>query len=225
MWSEMMKRAVALLSAVVIQTYPSPFPRPDVTKILENDKVIVWDGRWTAGRVSTMHQHKLDLVGVVLKGGRIRHTFPDGSTRDGALSSPGDVVFQKKGVIHTEEPLVDGAWTIGIELKDVPATAQAARTPQHATVQTAGDRSVLDNDRVAVWDHRWATKPRASAEYHDRDRLLVVLEGGDVRGTGHDGSATVSRLTVGQVIFETRGSSSREEAIAGSPRAVVVELK
>src|SRR6516164_9301645 len=37
--------------------YPLAFPREGVKKILENDRVIIWDYTWTIGKPTVMHFH------------------------------------------------------------------------------------------------------------------------------------------------------------------------
>jgi hypothetical protein len=47
---------------------PPAFPRPGVKKILENERVIVWDCTWTPGVATPMHFHdKLHGIPVTLK--------------------------------------------------------------------------------------------------------------------------------------------------------------
>ncbi len=44
--------------------YPLAFPRPGSKKILENDRVIVWDYTWTPDVATPMHFHDKDVVVV-----------------------------------------------------------------------------------------------------------------------------------------------------------------
>ena len=58
--------------------YPLAFPRPGVTKIVENDRVIVWDYTWTPDVPTPMHFHDKDVVVVFLEDGDLKSTTPDG---------------------------------------------------------------------------------------------------------------------------------------------------
>jgi hypothetical protein len=60
--------------------YPLAFPRPGVKKLLENDRVIVWDCTWTLDLATPMHFHDKDVVALFLEGGDLQSTTPDGQT-------------------------------------------------------------------------------------------------------------------------------------------------
>jgi hypothetical protein len=44
--------------------YPLAFPRLNATKLLENDKVVVWDNVWHPGKPTPMHFHDKDALVV-----------------------------------------------------------------------------------------------------------------------------------------------------------------
>lgn len=58
--------------------YPNAFPRPGSKKVLENDRVIVWDYTWTPGVATPMHFHDKDVVVTYLKDGSLKSTTPAG---------------------------------------------------------------------------------------------------------------------------------------------------
>jgi hypothetical protein len=58
--------------------YPLAFPRPGVKKVLENERVIVWDCSWTSGVVVPMHFHDKDVVALFLDDGDLKLTTLDG---------------------------------------------------------------------------------------------------------------------------------------------------
>ena len=66
-----------------------------------------------AGERVPMHSHPRSVV-YVLKGGRVRYTFPDGSTRD-ALLKTGDTLLRPP-VTHSDEA-IDALESILIEMK------------------------------------------------------------------------------------------------------------
>jgi hypothetical protein len=81
--------------------YPLAFPRPGVKKLLENERVIVWDYTWTPGVATPMHFHDKDVVVIFLEDGDLKSTTPDGQDVVTAYTSP-TVRFNARGRIHTE---------------------------------------------------------------------------------------------------------------------------
>jgi hypothetical protein len=81
--------------------YPLAFPRPGSKKILENDRVIVWDYTWTPGVATPMHFHDKDVVVVFLEDGDLSSTTPDGKVVVNSFT-PGAVRFNPRGRTHTE---------------------------------------------------------------------------------------------------------------------------
>jgi hypothetical protein len=78
--------------------YPLAFPRPGAKKILENEKVIVWDNTWVAG---PMHFHAKDTIAVFLEDGDVKSTSLDGTV----VVSPhtaGTASFNRANRTHTE---------------------------------------------------------------------------------------------------------------------------
>lgn len=58
--------------------YPLGFPRPGAKKLLENDRVIVWDYTWEPGVATPMHFHDKDVVVWFLEDGDLKSTTSDG---------------------------------------------------------------------------------------------------------------------------------------------------
>jgi hypothetical protein len=81
--------------------YPLVFPRPHSKKLLENDRVIVWDTVWPPGEVTPMHFHDKDAVAVFESNGVLQSTTPDGKKI--ALDVKfGDVKFSRRDRTHSE---------------------------------------------------------------------------------------------------------------------------
>jgi hypothetical protein len=59
---------------------PLAFPRPGTTKLIDNDRVFVWDSRWQPGVPTAMHFHDKDVVVSYLEDGDLTSIAPDGST-------------------------------------------------------------------------------------------------------------------------------------------------
>jgi len=96
--------------------YPNAFPRPGVKKVLENDRVIVWDYTWTPAKPTPMHFHDKDVVVVYVENGELRSTTPDGKSDANAISF-GLVRFNRRDRTHSEELTKGSARAIIIELK------------------------------------------------------------------------------------------------------------
>ena len=96
--------------------FPNAYPREDARKLLENDRVVVWEYTWTTGVPSPMHFHDKDAVIVIIGAGELRATSPDGTSRGGSRSF-GDVVFSPRNNTHVEELVTGSAKSIVIELK------------------------------------------------------------------------------------------------------------
>lgn len=223
-----MKLALAAVVAVVaVQTYPVPFPREGTTKLLENDRVTVWRLDWEQKKPTAMHEHTMDLVAVVLEGGRVTS-----KTRDDAVAmrdlKTGDALFQPRGMIHIEE-LVEPATarSISIELRnDTPAApARGADASAAEAFPREGARLVVDNARVAVWEYQWLADRPVGLHVHSRDTVLVPVTAGEVRVDFENGETRITRLVPGEVMYFSGAGAHREQAISGSPRAILVELK
>lgn len=95
---------------------PPGFPREGARKVLENDKVRVWNYAWAMGKPTPMHFHNTEVVVTYLGNGDIAATTPDGKK---AIThhNPGDIVFNAANRSHSEE-LVKGEMSgIMLELK------------------------------------------------------------------------------------------------------------
>ena len=113
---------IGLCSLVLgAQTYPPAFPRAGATKLLENERVVVWDVTWPKGQATPLHRHIHDMTGVYIAPGNRMITAEDGSKRP-VTTAAGGIVWQLKGVTHIEEGTSDEPLrAIMIELKqDAP---------------------------------------------------------------------------------------------------------
>jgi hypothetical protein len=71
---------------------PGQFPRAEATKLLETDRVIVWDNKYRLGR-GEEHAHYHQVVGVWIEAG----------TLNGSPRTVGPVNFRAPGPPHQEE--------------------------------------------------------------------------------------------------------------------------
>ena len=86
--------------------YPNAFPRPGSRKILENERVIIWDYTWTTGQLTLVHFHDKDALVVYLRNGALKSTTPDGKSVVNPLTV-GKTTFNARDRVHTET-LVEG---------------------------------------------------------------------------------------------------------------------
>jgi hypothetical protein len=96
--------------------YPLAFPRPGSTKILENERVIVWDYTWTLDVATPMHFHDKDALVVYLGDADMRSTTPDGKATVTPQTS-GMVKFNLRDRTHTETLIRGSQHAIITELK------------------------------------------------------------------------------------------------------------
>jgi hypothetical protein len=96
--------------------YPLAFPRPHVKKLLENDKVIVWDYVWRPRVPTPMHFHDKDALVVYEATGALQSTTPDGKKTVNEYKF-GDIRFNKRDRTHTELLLRGHAHAVITELK------------------------------------------------------------------------------------------------------------
>jgi quercetin dioxygenase-like cupin family protein len=96
--------------------YPLAFPRPGVKKLVDNNRVFVWDYTWTPGKPTPMHFHDKDVVVVYLADGQLKSTTPDGKSEINTISF-GLTRFNAPNRTHTEELIKGSARAIIVELK------------------------------------------------------------------------------------------------------------
>jgi hypothetical protein len=96
--------------------YPLAFPRPYAKKLLENDRVIVWDYVWHPGKSTPMHYHDKDALVVFESNGAVQSTTPDGQTTVARFKS-GDIRFNGRDRAHRELLVSGHAHAVIVELK------------------------------------------------------------------------------------------------------------
>ena len=86
--------------------WPPLFPRAGATKVLETDRIIVWDQVYTADEI--VHRHIRDILVFAVEDGPIRVSTPDGVQAAGA-EQVGEVLPEHGGL-----PRVIGYFKAGI---------------------------------------------------------------------------------------------------------------
>lgn len=95
---------------------PSAFPRPGSRKVLENDRVRVWNYAWTPGKPTAMHFHDTEVVVIYLGDGDVASTTPEGKTTV-THRNPGNIAFNSANRSHSEEVIKGAQSAIMLELK------------------------------------------------------------------------------------------------------------
>ena len=207
--------------AVRPETYPTPYPRLNATAVLQNARVNAWEVYWPKGQPTPMHEHTIDQLSITLRGGSVRVTTPQGKVTDGH-SDLGMVVFTKHGTIHQEEGTSDiPQHKIMLEIKpSEPSLHSVAGFPPEGAAKS------LDNDRLTAWDYSWKPGVKVAMHLEDFDSVTVFIVGGAIRSTDSHGVSKTDERKVGDVVYAASGSEVlTEEATAGSPRAIIVQLK
>jgi hypothetical protein len=95
---------------------PLAFPRPHARKLLENERIIIWDYAWRPGKPTPTHFHDKDAIAVYQGGGSIRSTTLDGKSEVRALNR-GDVLFNRRDRSHSELYVSGSPHAVIVELK------------------------------------------------------------------------------------------------------------
>ena len=196
-------RFLAIFAALVLQaqTLPQPFDREGANKVLENDRVIVWDVSWLP-RAYPTHRHVYDYAGVYYTSGDRVVVSPEG-VRSPTHSSAWDTFFYRRGVTHSEEGAsAEPLRAVMLELKE-PAPVGAA-----ATASTGLGKKVRESERLVIWVDIAAQGTQPPAHRHEMDAVAVAFTGLKPR-----------------ITFVPRGTVDHGEETAGADRAYFFELK
>ena len=211
--------------AAQTQDLPPPFPRTNATKLMETDRINVWDIVWPKDQPTALHRHIYDQVGTYYaRGGRLI-TATDGTERRG-MTEVGSLSTTRKGTTHVEEGTTDPPLrAVFIELKkDAPAGTPPASVGEPAFPRE-GAKQVLDTDRVAAWDYAWSAGNHALRYRAPLETVIVWLGEGKLRVTAANGSATAVDVKSGTMRYLARGSEETLEITSGSPRTLFFQLK
>ena len=183
------------------QTFPQPFDREGATKVMENDRVIVWDVSWLK-RAYPTHRHLYDYAGVYYTNGDRVVVSPQG-VRSPTHSTAWDTFFYRRGVTHSEEGAsAEPLRAVFLELKE-PAAAGAA-----GAASTGLGKQVRESDRLVIWENIAAQGAQPAAHRHEMDAVAVAFTGLKPR-----------------ITFVPRGAVDHGEETAGADRAYFFELK
>jgi hypothetical protein len=202
-------RFLAVAFALLLQapSLPSPFARDGAVKLLENDRVIVWDVAWLR-QAYPVHRHVYDYAGVYYTDGD-RVVVSEQGRRSPTRSIAWDTFFFRRGVTHSEEGASDQPLrAVFVEFKEANALGiddSSAGTP---AFPDAPGKKVRESERVAIWEFVPAPGATPEPHRHGRDAVIVTFTNLKPRAT-----------------FVNRGTTHGAEEAAGADRAYVFELK
>jgi hypothetical protein len=184
---------------------PPAYPRAGAAKILDNDRVQVWNIAWLKGQPSPLHRHLYDLVGVYYEPGDRMIISPEGAKRP-VSTKAWDIAFQRKDVTHIEEGVSDAPLrAVFVEMKQPGPNGSDTAASDAPAFAGAGATQKLDNERVTVWEY--TRVPAAARHRHVHDTVVVAIDGQRsratwvARGTVHAGenAGNTSRLYVFEI--------------------------
>lgn len=215
--------AVAAINAQ--SPLPPPFPRTNATRLLETDRIAVWDIVWPKGQPTEMHRHVYDQVGTYYAPGGRQITRPDGNVRT-TFTEVGSLSTTPKGTTHIEEGNTDPPLrAVFIELKKETASGLSdAAVGGQAPFPRVGAKQILDNERVTAWDCTWTAGADGLRYRPARETVIIWLGTGTLRVT-HAGTSAVSDVRAGAIRHMMRGADETLEIVTGSPRAILFQLK
>jgi hypothetical protein len=223
--------ALLPLAEATAQEFPHAFPREGVKQLFDNERVTAWEVQWKRGVPQPIHRHRYDMAGVYLRYGPIRVTSPDGveSPQRPAFDVPRPY-FQARGITHREEmigfaPDAPERLAIMFDVKEVKVSPIALPAGLPTAFPRDGAVKAIDNERVIEWDHTWIVGRGVPTRVYDKDAVQVFFTGGTILFVFPDGNAEQKSFMFGAARFIPRGTVCSEEAVAGSPRAITIELK
>jgi hypothetical protein len=96
--------------------YPLAFPRQNAKKLLENDKIVVWDNVWQTGKPTPMHFHDKDALVVYQATGALQSTSSEGKQAVTDYTF-GQIRFSPRDHTHTEVLVSGQGRAVIVELK------------------------------------------------------------------------------------------------------------
>jgi hypothetical protein len=197
---------LTLLLFAQAQMYPPPYQRPGTTKLLENDRVIVWDVSWLRQAYPT-HRHVYDYAGIYYTNGD-RIIVSEQGVRSPTSSVAWDTFSLPRGITHSEEGASEQPLRgVFLEFKEPqPLGTVDASTSAPAFPGMSG-RQLRDSDRVTIWELAPPAAPPAP-HLHARDAVVV----------------TFTKLKP-HVTFVKRGTIHNDDQTSGADRIFAFEVK
>jgi hypothetical protein len=192
----------------LLQAAPLPpaYPRPGTNKLLENDRVLVWDITWLK-QTYPLHKHVYDLIGVYYTDGDRIIVSQQGERRP-VSTKAWETAVQAQGVTHIEEGASDTPLrAVFVEMKEQAASGAIDSAGTAAAFPGGAGKQLRDTERAILWE--FAPPPAKGAPHrHQRDAVVIAFNGRTPRAT-----------------FVKQGTVHADEGTAGADRLYVVELK
>lgn len=219
-----MKAVAIALSALFLQSYPPPVPRDGARRLLESDRVIVWELQWPKGKSTALHRHDLEHVSIGIEQGPVLVTNLDGSSFVGEGQKLGGIIYGRKGTVHVEEGQSERSRrAVWVQLKDGVTTQTRPHAAKENPLPPSGATKAFENDRVVAWDYTVSTE--TVRHHHTADYVEVSISEGRVRRVGAGGVDETVEYHLGTARLGRAGDVHTEQAVSGRPRVIVVELK
>lgn len=97
-------------------SYPMAFPMRDAIKVVENQRIIMWDYTWTPGQSTPIYFHDRDSFVMIVDGGELTLSTSDAAPQVISVS-PGQVLFNPGGRAYAEHANKGAVRAIIVELK------------------------------------------------------------------------------------------------------------
>jgi hypothetical protein len=187
-------------------SYPPPYPREGTTRLIDNQRVLVWDVTWPKGAPPLMHRHPYDMTGIYYWPGARTITPLDG-TRRTSTTDAGRIQWLRAGVIHAEEGASDDSLrAVMIELKGDGPSGKIDK-PGDVPAFAVTSMPLLDNERVTVWDYA-GQQDMSPKHRHPMDTVVVFTSQKNARA-----------------MFVPAGTVHEAETAADGARVTIFELK
>ena len=178
-----------------------------MTKLYENDRVVVWDISWLRQAYPT-HHHIYDFTGVYYTNGD-RIIVSESGARSPSHSIAWDTFFLRRGITHSEEGASEQALrAVFVEFKEPAPSGVTDANPNTPPFPAGLGKQVRESERVAIWEVVPAPGPSSSPHRHTRDAVVVSF------------TALKPRVT-----FVPHGTVHSDVQTTGADRAYVFEVK
>jgi len=201
-------RLIAPLLMLLVQALlPPPFPRDGAVKVLENNRVIVWDVAWLQ-QAYPVHRHVYDYAGVYYTSGD-RIIASERGTRSPTNTAAWDTFFFRRGVTHSEEGAsAQPLRAVFVEFKEPDALGTVDADVKTPAFPGGLGKKVRESERLVIWEFVPAPGPAPAPHRHERDAVVVSFTNVQPR-----------------VMFVSRGTVHNVDEVPGADRAYVFELK
>lgn len=179
--------------------------RPGVSRILDNDRGIMWDVRSAPNVNSPWHKHLYVFAGVDLLDATFVVTDPSGSAST-YTTKAGNMWILPKGLTHMETAISPrGRHMVVVDMKRTPAPAYS--NPSGLPTGYAGTHATLvtDHELARQWGVTLTPDVEECERFHALDMFISVIEGGDLAIAEAGRAPEVKRVEPGQGFFLSGG--------------------